>query len=884
MTAFGWYNPAAMSDRDFFQSPDDEPNGSRRYQATNWQDWLTDLRFRIEDFLRSTSFKSLIALTAVAGLMSGVAFACQTSISSFADDVDSLADYRPPEVTKVFADDGKTVIGELSLERRIPLEYGQIPERMKQALMAIEDARFFDHIGIDPVRLVGAVVQSVMSQQRAKGTSTLTQQLARGLFLNRERNYTRKINEAIYALQIERVYTKEQILAMYCNQIFLGGGAYGFEAAANYYFSKHLSELSLDQYAMLAALPKSPTQFSPINRQKNAKDRRNLVLQAMVEAGYISEDEADTAKAKPLGLNVADQRGKNDYSPYAYFLEEVRQELQKVLVEKHAADAMDVYKAGLQVYTTLDANAQKLASEAVRKGARRYEQRHGWRVKFDNVIEKEKADLATYEHPSWIAVPVAGDIATGLIKEVSDKGTKVSFGLYSATITAENTSALSRPPSKLFKRGDLAQFKIQEVDSNTHKLKVDLDPEPDVQAALLMIEPKTGEVKAMVGGYNFATSKFNHATQAERQTGSAFKPFIYAAALEQGLKLDDIVDDSPFSKGDYAPHNYDDTFMGPMTIRKAFALSRNIPAVRVLDEIGVRNAADLVKRMKLPKPMAPYLGSALGATEEPLLNMVSAYGAFPNSGVLVEPVRIRKVVDRDGNVLEQADPKQWKVLNDYVAAQMVELMRGTVQFGTAGAASSLGWPIGGKTGTVNDFTDAWFIGYTPTVVCGVWIGYSDRKRPLGKGEAGGTAALPFWIDFMREYLKDKSKEKFPAIPSVPDEMRSVQAQFARSHAAELARIAEREGGLLPGDMEPNLDPLADPASDPQRAEAPPVAAPKPTPKPATRDRIYDEPREPVARASQNPKILRPPVVETQPKKQEEPARKGKKGKVSEDPR
>ena len=237
MTAFGWYNPAAMSDRDFFHSPDDEPNGSRRYQATNWQDWLTDLRFRIEDFLRSTSFKSLIALTAVAGLMSGVAFACQTSISSFADDVDSLADYRPPEVTKVFADDGKTVIGELSLERRIPLEYGQIPERMKQALMAIEDARFFDHIGIDPVRLVGAVVQSVMSQQRAKGTSTLTQQLARGLFLNRERNYTRKINEAIYALQIERVYTKEQILAMYCNQIFLGGGAYGFEAAANDYFS-----------------------------------------------------------------------------------------------------------------------------------------------------------------------------------------------------------------------------------------------------------------------------------------------------------------------------------------------------------------------------------------------------------------------------------------------------------------------------------------------------------------------------------------------------------------------------------------------------------------------------------------------------------------------
>lgn len=873
-----------MSDKDFFQSPDDEPNGSRHSSSgTNWsnlQDKLTDFRFRVEDFLRSTSFRSVIMLAAVAGLMTGAAFACQTSISSFADDVDSLADYHPPQVTKVFADDGKTVIGELSLERRIPLEYKQIPERMRQALMAIEDTRFYDHIGIDPVRLVGAVVQSVMSARRVQGTSTLTQQLARGLFLTRERSSIRKINEAIYALQIERVYTKEQIMTLYCNQIFLGGGAYGFEAAANYYFSKHLNELNLEQYAMLAALPKSHTQFSPINRQKAAKDRRNLVLQAMADAGYISPDEADSAKARPLGLAVDDQRGKNDYSPYAYFVEEVRQELQKILVEKHAQDAMDVYRAGLQVYTTIDAEAQKLATEAVRKGARMYEKRHGWRVKFENIIEKDNADPDTYEHPAWIAVPNAGDIVTGLIKEVSDKGTKVSFGQYSATITAAQTEALNRPPSKLFKRGDLAQFKVEEVDRNNHRLNVKLDPEPDVQAALLMIEPKTGEIKAMVGGYNFATSKFNHATQAERQTGSAFKPFIYAAALEQGLKPDDIVDDSPFNKGNYEPHNYDDTFLGAMPIRKAFALSRNIPAVRILDEIGVRNAADLVKRMKLPKPMAPYLPSALGATEEPMLNMVSAYGAFPNAGVLVEPTRIRKVVDRDGNVLDQTEPKQYKVLNEYVAAQMVELMRGVVQFGTAGAASSLGWPIGGKTGTVNDFTDAWFIGYTPSVVCGVWIGYSDSKKSLGRGEAGGTAALPFWIDFMRDYLKDKPKDKFPAIPSVPEEMRPIQADRARKHAAELARIAERDGGLLPGEMEPNLDPLADPDSEHQKVETP---APKPTPKPATRDRVIEQSREPVARAvDSNPKILRPPA-DARPTKPEEPVRKGKKGKVNEDP-
>lgn len=863
-----------MSDN-FFLSPDDDPSGPRRRSAgLTWQDKLTDFRFRVEDFLRSTTFGSLVALAVVAGLMTGVAFACQTSVSSYADDVDGLAEYRPPEVTKVFADDGKTVIGELSLERRIPLEYNQIPEQMKHALLAIEDTRFYEHIGVDPVRIVGAGLTNLLRNRRPQGASTLTQQLARILFsLSRGVSYTRKINEAIYALQIERVYTKEQILAMYCNQIFLGGGAYGFEAAANYYFSKHLNELTLEQYALLAALPKSATQFSPITREKRAKERRNLVLQAMADAGYISESEAESAKAKSLALNVDDQRGKNDRSPYAYFVEEVRQELQKILVEKHAQDAMDVYRTGLNVYTTIDAQAQKWAVEAVRKGARNYEKRHGWKVKFDNVIEKEGADLATYQNSSWIGVPEVGDTTTGLIKEVSDKGTKVSFGPYSAVITAADTEVLNRPPSKIFKRGDLAQFKVETVDSGSKTLKVKLDPEPDVQAALVLIESKTGEIKAMVGGYNFATSKFNHATQANRQTGSAFKPFIYAAALEQGLRPDDIVDDSPFQRGNWEPHNYDNDFLGAMPIRKAFALSRNIPAVRVLDEIGVRNAADLVKRIGLPNPMAPFLPSALGATEEPLLSMVSAYSTFPNGGIRVEPIRIRVVKDRDGNVLDQADPKKYKVVNEYVAAQMVDLMRGVVTGGTATSASSLGHPLAGKTGTVNDYTDAWFIGYDPAVTCGVWIGYSDSKKTLGKGEAGASAALPFWIDFMRDYLKEKPKGKFQTVPDVPDELKPVQAARAREHAAELAKIAARDGDLLPGSMEPNLDPLGDPDSAPTRPE--PMTKP-PSP-PATRERIREE-REP-ARTESNPKILRPPV-DSKPSKQEDPVRKGKKGKIT----
>src|SRR5262245_55631347 len=861
-----------MSDNYFF-NPDDEPGSfGKKSPLMALPDKLAEKVARLEDFFRRSTTWALVSLALIAGGMTGLIFAYQMSVSGFADDVDGLANYNPPEVTKVFADDGKTPIGELSLERRIPLEYDQIPERMKQAIMAIEDARFYNHFGIDPVRLSGAVVESVMRQRRARGTSTLTQQLARGLFLSRTGGYTRKLKEAIYAMQIERVYTKEQIMALYCNQIFLGGGAYGFEAAANYYFSKHLKDLTLEQYALLAALPKGPQQFSPIHNPKDARDRRNLVLQAMADVGYISDREAEASKSKSLGIKVDDQRGKNDRSIYAYFVEEVRQELQRIMVERPEADAMEVYKAGLNVYTTIDAQAQQWAVEAVRKGARAYERRHGWRIKFDNVVEKEGAKVEEYRHPSWIAVPEVGDFMTGMIKDVNDRATHVSFGSYSAVITAEHTEALGKPPSKLFKRGDLAQFKIDSVDRMKKSLSVTFDPEPDIQAALILLDAKTGEIKAMVGGYNFATSKFNHATQANRQTGSAFKPFIYTTAIEQGLKPDDEVYDSPFQRGNWTPHNYDNQFMGAMPIRKALALSRNIPAVRVLDEVGVRNAADLVKRMKLPNPMAPFLPSALGATEEPLLAMVSAYSTFPNGGMHTEPARIRKVVDRDGNSLNVNAPDPTRVMSAYVAGQMVDMMRGVVQFGTATAANSIGHELAGKTGTVDEFTDAWFIGYTPKVVCGVWIGYSGRKKSLGKGESGATAALPFWIDFMQNYLKNRPKEKFGKIPDLPSELRQVQANRAREHAAELSRIATREGDVLPGsDDVPNLDPLA---GKPSTEDKPPAQIIRPAP-PMREERI-ESPR------VEHPKILRPPV-EPKPQQPEEPARKGKKGKVG-DPR
>ncbi len=844
--------------------------------TSNYLDKLAAVAEWVEGYFRRSTMIALVALAIIAGGLTGLVLSYQLSFTSFAAEVDALQDYRPAEITKVYADDGKTVIGELSLERRIPLTYDQLPENLKKAIMAIEDTRFFSHVGIDPYRLAGAVVQSFTRGTRAKGTSTLTQQLARELYLSKERSYIRKVKEAIYALQIERVYTKEQILTLYCNQIFLGGGAYGFEAASNYYFSKPLKELTVDQYAMLAALPKSPIYYSPILHPKPALERRNLVLSSMAEAGYISETEAETLKKKPLGLNPNETRNKNDKSPHAYFIEEVRQELQRVL-ERNQQDAMEVYKAGLSVYTTLDANAQIEATEAVRKGARMYQKRHGWRhVEFPNILVKDDGtptgiELNTYQHYTWSAVaPKVEEIISGVITEVSDKGTQVTFGRYGATITAADMAVTGKAPSKLFKRGDLAQFSVVSVDEPKHSVKVKLEPEPEVQAALVMIEAKTGEIKVMSGGYDFSTSKFNHATQANRQTGSAFKPFIYSAALEYGLRPDDTVEDSPLKIREWQPHNYDEKYLGSMAIRKALAQSRNIPAVRILQEIGIQNGVNMVKKFGLPNPMAPFLPSALGATEEPLMAMVSAYTTFPNRGVRVEPVFIRKVVDRDGNVIEEAKPKSYKVLSEYVSAQMVEMMRGVVLEGTAKAASAVGHEVAGKTGTVNDFTDAWFIGYTPKVVTGVWIGYSDSKEPLGKGETGGTAAIPFWVDFMKGYLKDRPKERFGKIPPLPDDLRQLQAARARDRANGRSKLDTGKGDVLPGSRDlPDSDPLggmnappAAPARNNQPAAQPPVreAPPQPAPEP---------------RNERPNRIMRPPDPTPAPTP---PPKKGKKGK------
>lgn len=743
-----------------------------------------------QDLFRKYTFLALVALSIVAGVMFGATVAYQASMTEEAQEVAGLASYRPNLVTRVFADDGKTVIGEFSLERRIPVTYDEIPEVMRYAIWAIEDDRFFSHIGVDPLRMVMAAYKNVALGRKAEGASTLTQQLARALFLTPEKTYARKIREVLLALQIERYYTKEQIMEMYCNQIFLGGGAYGFEAGARYYFSRSLKDLTLEECALLAGLPKAPSLYSPTRDERAALDRRNIVLLRMRQEGYISEEDYNRARQTPIKLSLNPQTGNND-SIYGYFVEEVRQEAENTFGTRQTQTG------GMNIYSTLDSKAQREAVRAVRRGLHAYEDRHGkrWRGKLTNVLDAKMAgELSHYTHPDWLGNYVPGEYIYGLVMSVGPAGAEVRFGDYRASIDEANTKWTGAPPAKLLKKGDLAVFKVVKVDAEKKLLEVNLDQLPAVEGALVCIETKTGEVRAMVGGYDFSTRKFNSATQAERQTGSAFKPFIYTAAIEYGFTPDSIVNAGPFvdASTGWSPSNYDGSAGGGMLpLRSALQHSLNVVAVRLLSIVGVSKGAEMVKRFGLPNPMKRVLPSALGATEEPLMNMTSAYGAFSNQGLRVEAHLINVVTDADGNVEQKWEPETYRVISPYVAAQMRDMMRAAVTGGTAGSIMGnkelARRAICGKTGTVNDFTDAWFIGYTPSYVSGVWIGYPGLKRSLGNREAGSVAALPMWIHFMDKFLADKPNDEFPKAGAPDKEI------IARRGEAERAmRKAEAE--------------------------------------------------------------------------------------------
>jgi penicillin-binding protein 1A len=824
--------------------------------------------------LRRFWLPAVLLLALAAGGLTGIIAAYQLNYSQAASEVAALATYRPSVVTRVYADDGTTVIGEFALEKRIPLKYEQIPPVMRNAILAIEDARFYDHIGIDPIRIIGAGWKN-LTTERVEGGSTLTQQLAKNLFLSKEQTFKRKINEWALALQIERYYTKNQIMELYANHIFLGANAYGIEAGAETYFAKHAKDLTLEEAALLAGIPKAPGEYSPTIRPEKAKERRDLVLDQMAKNGFATEADVAAAKAKPIQLaDTAYYQSQEKSSPFDYPVEHIRQELE----EKYTTR---VAQSGLSVYTTINVAAQKKAYEVVRAGLRRYDRGHGgWRSSYNQIPTSANngagpptpAELVSYKHPDWYGNDyTTGRHLIGMIHKVDQakNEAQIRFGNFNATVTAAEMGWGQRQPRTEFKPGYLAEFEIKEVDQKARRLKVELSQIPAVQGAMMTLNAKTGEVVTMVGGYDFYTNKFNNATQAYRQTGSCFKPFVYTAAVEWGMTPDTTVSGAPINIAGWQPHNYNGSLgNGDLPLKTALAQSMNIPAVHLLQTVGIQTGSQMVRRFGIKVPMAPYLSSALGATEVPLDQMVSAYSAFPNKGIRVDPHMVRKVVDRDGAVLEEWEKTTYKVVNEYVALTMVTMMRGVVDGGTASAARSLGVPLAGKTGTVNDHTDVWFIGYTPTYVTGVWMGYPGRKKPLGNDMTGGVGALPFFIDFMKDFLKDKPKENFDKAPTMPEDMKELYRQRQRELAAERAEMAADAKAT---DEDANAEPSAittpklEDATMPPEPRANDVGEP---PKPFETGPRKEAP-------SSHPET--PPPATTRPREVENPKKKGKKG-------
>ena len=701
--------------------------------------------------LRRTIFALAIVAAALVGSLAGVLLVYSTDLPQVAD----LERYRPSSITELFDQNGR-VIGTFALQRRVIAKYEDYPKVLRDAVISIEDKDFERHWGVDLWRIMGAAYRDLVSGSRAQGASTLTMQLSRNLFLSPDRKFSRKVQEIMLAIQIERRFTKEQIFTLYANQIFLGHGVYGFEAGSEFYFSKPARQLMIEEAALLAGLPKAPTSYSPVNNPQKALRRRNLVLNNMMEDGRITAAQAQAAKTRPLDLRI--QADPNDLAPY--FVEETRRYLEK----KFGTD--QVHEGGLRVYTTLDMELQKTATRAVLDGLGAYERRHQWKGQLRNVIAAGE-DIATYAHPDWNQAPEPGSYFHALVTAVTRDAAEIKIGKYRGQLRAADMAwTRHRSPGEILSIGDIAYVRVTAVQPE-QRLQLALEQDSGAQGALVAIDNNTGEIRAMVGGRDFEESKFNRATQALRQTGSSFKPYVYAAAVEQGALPDDTIVDAPLSfpsvAGTWSPHNYDNKYEGKITLRHALAESRNIPAVKLAERVGIRTVIAYVHKFGITAEIQPYLPIALGSAEVNLLEHTAAYTSFPNEGVRLSPHSIRKVTDYEGHLMEENFADVRDVISAHSARVMVELLQGVVQHGTGIAASKLDHPLGGKTGTTNDFTDAWFIGFSPSITCGVWVGY-DEKKTLGDKETGAQAALPIWMDFMRAAIAGKQDEQFPAAP------------------------------------------------------------------------------------------------------------------------
>jgi penicillin-binding protein 1A len=703
-------------------------------------------------------FGLLVLLSAAVGAAVGLLLVYSTDLPQ----VEELERYRPSSVTELYDGKGR-VIGTFALQRRVIVTYDDYPEVLRNALVSIEDKNFYRHSGINIWRIAGAAYRDVESGGKVQGASTLTMQLARNLFLSPDRSFYRKVQEALLAIQIERRFTKPQIFTLYANQIFLGHGAYGYEAASEYYFSKPAKQLKLEEAALLAGLPKAPQYYSPVNHPERALKRRNLVLNAMLEDGKITAAQAADAKSKPIVLNL--QKDPNSLAPH--YVEEIR----RYLEAKYGSD--QVHAGGLRVYTSLDMDLQKSARQALLDGLGAYERRHGWRGELPNVIAQGQK-LNEYTDPDWDEDPEVNGYMHALVTQVSAGTAEIRFGQRRATLSPADMAwtmtktkmKMKLKPSDILDAGDIVYVKVLSLDAGG-KARVSLEQDSGAEGALVAIDNATGEIKAMVGGRDFNLSKFNRATQALRQVGSSFKPYVYTAVIDQGGSPDDTILDAPVTfqtaSGPYSPHNFDNKFEGTITLRRALAQSRNIPALKLADRIGIKTVIDYAHRFGITSNIPAYLPVALGSAEVTPLEQTSAFSVFPNDGVRVAPRYITKVTDYEGRILEEDFSDIKDVVSSRTARVMTSMLREVVLHGTA-AAAKMPYPLAGKTGTTNDFTDAWFVGFSPSLTCGVWVGY-DEKKSLGEKETGARAALPIWMQFMSVALAGKDAGEFQPAPA-----------------------------------------------------------------------------------------------------------------------
>ncbi len=701
---------------------------------------------------------ALFVIAAILGILSGILFAYGGDLPQ----VSALDNYAPGIITKVYASNG-TLIGEFATQRRVVIGFDDISPLLQQAILAAEDDSFYSHVGLSIPRLMVTVIKDVYraaKRQPLTGASTLTQQLARKLFLTPEKSPERKVKEILLSFQIEKRYTKREIFTLYCNQMNLGQGAYGMEAAARLYFNKTAKTVNLEEAAMLAGILQLPERQSPYVNMRAALRRRNYTLDRMATEGFITKAQAAEAEAKPI---VLAERPAANSGIAPYFVEEARKYLEREY------GARQLYESGLSVYTTLDAELQTRANAALGRGLRALDKRQGYRKPARNVLS-ERHTIDGFADKRWERPITTGAIVPAVVAAIDGARTgsaTLRIGKYRATLNRKGFAWTRRSSAaNLFKVGDLIEIEVTGIDEPKGQLAVSLEQEPAVEGAILAIDNKTGQIRAEVGGVSFTRSKFNRAVQALRQMGSTFKPIVFAAAIDRGFTPTTILIDEPASynagpnQPPYAPRNYDRKYEGPITLRHVLEGSRNVPTVHLMDQLGPDQVVAFARRLGFESPIPPYLSSALGAAEATLLEATSAYTTFPNQGVRMKPYDIARIVNREGNLLEERRPEAADSIRADTAFMMVNLMRGVCLRGTAAEAAKLDWPIAGKTGTVDDNTDAWFIGYDPNITIGIWVGWDDKK-PLGLNETGAVAALPIWMDLMTSFIELRGDRKHP---------------------------------------------------------------------------------------------------------------------------